>query len=530
MDIPMPSENVTNQNRSILSIFSAKSLTKKASLNAAASGLDYFAALVVGLLTTPLIVTGLGDYYYGVWQVMNRMYSYLSTMGGTTSPLEWTIAKDQTSEDYDQKRSFVGSAIIIWVLLLPLILVGGLIITWFAPTWLHTPAPNIHVVRTVALLFMVSQAIISLAFLPASILRGQNQGYRRLGLSLILAAANGLLIWLAIKIGTGIIGLSVVSIIYLFLYAAFYIIMCRKFIPWFGVKRPTNELVKHFLKLSVWFFVNDIVTNITIASDVIILGLLSSVESVTTYTLTKYVPETLISLIAILVLGIIPGLGGILGSGDLKKASQLRSEIFSLTWLIVTVTSACILLWNRTFISLWVGSNRYAGPLANVLIVIVVVQYVVLRVDNSIIDLTLKIEKKVILGAISAVTSIAIACILVGVFKMGIIGICIGLILGRSILTFAYPILSSRYLKISFVDQLKHILRPVATMAALFAISVLVVQINKPLAVTGIKGWLILLVGAVVSVVVFLAAAFYIGLNSNQRTSLKVRVLSLISR
>lgn len=526
----MQTSSIKDRFKSLGSLFSAQSLTKKASLNAAASGLDYFAALVVGLLTTPLIVTGLGDYYYGVWQVMNRMYSYLSTMGGTTSPLEWTIAKDQTSEDYDQKRSFVGSAVIIWVLLLPLILIGGLIITWFAPTWLHTPAPNFHIVRTVALLFMVSQGIISLAFLPASILRGQNQGYRRLGLSLILAAANGLLIWLAIKIGTGIIGLSVVSILYLFLYAAFYIIMCRKFIPWFGIKKPSGELIKHFLQLSVWFFVNDIVTNITIASDVIILGLLGSVESVTTYTLTKYVPETLISLISILVLGIIPGLGGIIGSGDLKKASQLRGEIFSLTWLIVTVTSACILLWNQTFLSLWVGSNRFAGSLANVLIVIVVVQYVILRVDNSIIDLTLKIEKKVILGAVSAITSIAIACVLVGVFKMGIIGICIGLILGRTILTFAYPIISSRYLKISFFDQLKSAIRPVLTMIGLFGLTVLVVYFVKPLQVTGIKGWLVLIAGAAISMVVFLISSFYLGLNSKQRNNLKGRVHSLISR
>ncbi len=342
----MTIESVTRQMKSLAGLFSDKSLTKKASLNALASGLDYIAALVVGLLTTPLMVSGLGDYFYGVWQVMNRMFSYLSTMGGTTSPLEWTLAKDQVSSDYDQKRSFVGSAIIIWGLFLPLIGIGGAIIAWFAPTWLDTPPQFVWVVRTVAGLFIVSQSIISIAFLPAAILRGQNQGYRRLGLSVILALFNGVLIWLVLNLKTGIIGVSVVSIIYLILYGVFYIVICKKFIPWFGVRKPSFILIKNFIKLSGWFFASDIVSNITFASDVVVLGLLSSVESVTSYTLTKYVPETVISLIAIVVLGIIPGLGGIIGTGDMKRASQIRGEVFSLTWLVVTVMGACILLWN----------------------------------------------------------------------------------------------------------------------------------------------------------------------------------------
>ena len=95
------------------------------------------------------------------------------------------------------------------------------------------------------------------------------------------------------------------------------------------------------------------------ASDVVVLGMLNSVELVTTYSLTKYTPETLTSFVAIVVFGITPGLGGIVGAGNLQKAARVRSEIMLLTWLVVTVVGVVILLWNRTFIRLWVGAEYY---------------------------------------------------------------------------------------------------------------------------------------------------------------------------
>ena len=42
--------------------FSDESLTKKASLNAFASLLDYGARVLVGFLVQPILVAGLGDY------------------------------------------------------------------------------------------------------------------------------------------------------------------------------------------------------------------------------------------------------------------------------------------------------------------------------------------------------------------------------------------------------------------------------------------------------------------------------------
>ena len=310
----------------------------------------------------------------------------------------------------------------------------------------------------------------------------------------------------------------------------FYFVLCKKFIPWFGIKRPSIDLVKRFLGLSGWFFAGDIIANITFASDVVVLGLLSSVESVTSYTLTKYIPETVISLIAIMVIGIIPGLGGIIGTGDMKRATQIRGEVFSLTWLIVTVMGTCILLWNRSFLGLWVGSTQYAGAIPNLLIVIVVAQFVMIRTDGSIIDVTLRIQRKVLLGALSVFLVIVGSSILVGLLHMGIVGVSIGLIAGRLILSLAYPAIVSRFLGISLANQLIRMIRPFFVMILLFAGGCLVDVVMSSYILTGLSGWIILGLGAGNSAILILALAFYGGLSVDQRNNILFRIKAIISR
>ncbi len=116
---------------------SDEGLTKKAYLNAISAALDYGARLVVGLVINPLMVVGLGDYMYGVLQILGRLILYLSAASGRpTQALKWTIANQQASIDYDKKRRNVGGAIAVWLLFLPILAALGIFLVWIAPSWL----------------------------------------------------------------------------------------------------------------------------------------------------------------------------------------------------------------------------------------------------------------------------------------------------------------------------------------------------------------------------------------------------------
>lgn len=521
--------NITSRFKKFSNILSDKGLTKKASLNALTSGLDYFAKLVIGFFITPLLVNGLGDFFYGVWQVTNRIFGYISTTAGASSPLEWTLAKEQANDDQDLKKQFLASALIIWAIFIPITVIIGAVITWFLPVWLHSPLEFFNQIRIVAAIFVLTLNIASLSFMPYAILRGQNQGYRRIGISVLIFCFNGVLTWLAIYLNTGIIGISISYLLQDLILGYFYFLVCKKYIPWLGIKKPSKEMVKRFFSLSWWYLSSEIISNISFSVDVVLIGLFSSVILVPAYTLTKYIPETVITIIAILVVGIIPGLGGIIGQGDLQKASEIRAEIFSLTWLVATVIGTTVLIWNRIFLSLWVGSSRYAGTIPNLLIIIIVTQFVFIRTDGNIIDLTLRIQRKVFFGVISAIVTILVSSILIIFTDMDIIGACIGLIIGRLVLTISYPQIIGKFLNIPIYRQMKGILRPGLTSLGFYFVASLIDYFTGGVILNGFYGWGILIIGAGLTACIALPLIFYSGLSGKQRKKILDRFHILTS-
>ena len=509
---------------------SNSTLTQKATLNAFAASLDYGARLVVGLLITPILVAGLGNYYFGVWQFLLRLVGYITPASGRpTQALKMTLANQQNLTDYDQKRGYVGSAFLVWLLFLPVMSVLGGILTWFVPYWIDAPASSFWIIRLSCGVLVINLIAITLSTIPQAVLEGENKGYKRMGLSTLLVFIGGGITWLFLYFETGLIGVAFAALLTTLITGIFYFWVVRQYSPWFGISRPTREMAREFLGLSWWFLGWNLVINLMTASDVIILGILMSVESVTSYTLTKYVPEVLISLVAIIVFGIIPGLGGIIGSGDLEKASRVRGEIMALTWLVLTVFGTSILLWNQLFINLWVGEEYYVGTVSNLLIVFMVFQFTLIRNDANIIDLTLHLNKKVLMGLISAALSITLACIFIELLNLGIIGLCLGIMIGRMILSIGYPVLIGRYLAISWNSQLRGTVRPILVTMVLFILnSIFSSYLAKYISIEEV-GWIWLIISSGTTFICLLIISFYSGLNRTQRNNIFQRVNSILS-
>ena len=492
--------------------FSDEGLTKKAYLNAVASALDRGAWLLVSFILNPLLVAGLGSYGYGVWQVLGRLIGYVGPAGGRSAQaLKWTVANQQASTDYEDKRRQVGSAVAVWALFLPLLVSLGTVLAWFAPVWLDAPPNFSQTVRFAAAILVVNIIALSITGVPRSVLDGENLGYKRMGLSALLVAVGGGLTALALYLNAGLVGVAAATLVTTALTGVLFLRVARKHVPWFGIAKPVGGAVRSFLGLSGWFLLWGLVMRLMRASDVVILGIFDSPELVTVYALTRYIPETLTMFIAIVVLGITPGLGGIIGSGKLKKAASVRKEIMSMTWLLLTGMGATILLWNQSFVRLWVGSEYYAGSMDNLLIIVMVGQFVVIRNDANIIDLTLDLRRKVLLGLLSVALSISIAVVLVQQFDMGVTGLCVGFMVGRLILTFSYPWLVGRVLGVSLSSQLKSVLRPAALTLVLF----MPVLSLRDFAIANTWSSLVLGIGA--TFVFTFLLAFYAGLPGAQR-------------
>src|SRR5213080_2812665 len=329
-------------------------LTQRASLNAIASLLDYAAKLVVGFVVTPIVVAALGRSLFGTWEMLNRLVTYMSAADGRPAEaIRLMVANRQAVDDATTQRRYVGAALAVWLLFLPVITAAGGLVIWLAPG-VTKAAPDLHgTVRVATALLLASFFMTLVAGVPESVLRGTQ---------VVLTFVTGLVFWS----------------------------LARRYVPWFGVARPTRQDVRALLAMSAWLTVGEVVVKLLLASDVLILGMVLSPAVVATYALTGYAARSAIGIHEFTASAAMPGLGGLLGRGDHTRAAQVRRELQTLTWLLVTGIGATILAWNPSFLSLWVGRQHYAGPWVDLLIVVIAVQTAFIRTDAYIIDAALR--------------------------------------------------------------------------------------------------------------------------------------------
>ena len=504
---------------------SGETLSKRASLNMVAAILDYGARLIIGLLLIPLLVSRLGDRTYGVYQLLIRLIGYATPAGGRPSQaLKWTIARHQHSEEYDEKRLQVGSALAVWVIFLPLLTVLGGLVAWFSPLILQLPE-NVHTTVRLAAAFLVADLILTnLLTIPQSVVQGENLGYKSMGLSTLVLFIGGGITTASVLLGGGLIGVTASIAATTAMTGAVFLWVARRNVHWFGVARPRLKTIRTFLQLSGWFLVWSLVMQLMRATDVVVLGISGSPELVTVYTLSRYVPEAIFSTAAIVISAIMPGLGGLMGAREMQRAANVRSESMSVTWLLATASGTVFLLWQESFLGLWVGPQYYPGPLTSLLIILMVLQFAFIRNDASIIDLTLQLRGKVLLGILAAGVSIGLAVVLITQLDLGIDGLALGFIGGRSIVAVAYPWLVCRSLGVSPLYQLGGAVRPLALTALLFAAAATL----SPLLT--VHSWILLVLATAVSLPLLGVASFLVGLSREQRSRVSRRVRRMLGR
>ncbi len=508
----------------VTSLFTASTLTKKASLNSLAAGVEYSARFVVAFFVTPFLIGGLGDVLYGVWVVILKMTDYVSAGGRSSQALKWFVVNRQESSDVAEKRHGVGGAIASWLIFLPLQATLGCIVAWYVPVWLNVSPELFWTVRTATFIVVSSLVLGGCVDVPQSVLIGENLGYKRIWISAPLVATGGGLTIGALHLGFGIIGVASAMLTTIVLTGLIYIVVAKRNVPWFGFSMPTLAIMRQFVGWSWWFTLWDLIVRAMMVSDVVLLGILTSPEMVAVYAVVRFLPEGVLRFLTVLVYETIPGIGKILAGGDHQRAASARGEVMVMTWLATTSVGATILLWNNSFVKLWVGPEYAVDALPMLLIMVMVFQFVWIRADADFINLTLNLKRKVALGAFSTVLSLALGVLLIRLSENGIIGVCLGFICGRAILSVGYPVILGRFFKVPFQSHLAGFIRPGTVTIGLF---VLAAKLSIGL---DVNDWLSFCSLAAVTGCLMFIVAFLGGLSVPQRNVVLMRLRMLTRR
>jgi O-antigen/teichoic acid export membrane protein len=497
-------------------------LTGRASLNVAQALLDYSVKLGVGLVIVPILVTGLGRTLYGVWEMLGRLAGYIESADGRSShALRLVISSQQSSTDQSAKRRWIGSALTVWVCFLPVWATAGALLIWLAPIITKVP-PEFHsTVRVACGLMMGAVILAGLGSIPESVLRGMNLGYKRMGFQAGVSLVGGALVALAIYAGAGLIGVAAAGLVLAALTGLCFLVLVRRQVTWYGAERPGRTEVKSLLGMSVWITLGDMVSKL-MASDVLVLGVVLSAPAVTTYVLTGYAARLALNLHSLSAEAVMPGVAGIIGRQSFAQAARLRRELLAVTGIFLSVVGATILLWNRSFVHLWVGTENYAGAWTDLLIVLIAVQAAFIRCDAYIIDAALQPGRRVRVGIVAGILTLLLSLALTHL--AGMVGLCFGILLGRAVQTVGYPLLVRGCLRQIPELSMVWLVRPLAVMGLLFAAAT---YLGQQILIQNRLAW-------IVAVSATLILAFVIALGLGLPPSLRVvvtdRMLRMIRR
>ena len=88
-------------------------------------------------------------------------------------------------------------------------------------------------------------------------------------------------------------------------------------------------------------------------------------------------------------------------------------------------------MFNKKFIALWVGESLFIGSNANLLLVLLMIQTLLIRSESQVLDLSLNIKNKVRYGAVFSALSLILSITFYHLFENKLEGILLGAFLGR---------------------------------------------------------------------------------------------------
>lgn len=398
----------------------------------------------VGFIVNPLLLAALGPVLFGVWKSLQRFLDFATVADGRASQaLKWIVASRVGLSDQELRRD-VGAAVIVWFRWLPVALLVAAGVTFAIPMLVKGIPDDMQAIAyTAAAILAANTLLAGLLTVPDSVLVGVNQGYRPMMVNTVaVLASNGAMIVAAI-VGWPLWSLAVIVLACAVVSAATNLGIAKRFVPWWGIAKPTASDLRRVFGYSTWTLGWVAVDKLLLATELIIISATVGAIGVTQYTFTNYVMQFVTSIALITASGFMPVLGNLLGAGHLPAAAERARSVRHLVIGVAVVGGSAVLAFNGAFVSLWVGESQYLGNTVNALLVVCGLQLALIRVDGQILDVTMRIAPKVLFGLVSSVGGIVAGWVCF-VTTDNLVAALVAVIAVRSVSNLAFPRLVAR--------------------------------------------------------------------------------------
>jgi O-antigen/teichoic acid export membrane protein len=328
--------------------------------------------LAVGFLLTPILIRALGDAGYGVWVLVGSLASYFWLLDfGLGSSVTRFVSQLDATGDRDELNRVVASSCALLAIGGGLALLGSLLLAAWADTLFKVPPESAPALRT---MIVISGLSLCLSF-PLGVFGGVLRGYQRYDLlnaavivTTLLNAAGSLL---ALRLGWGLIGLSVISLVTSLLTGSAGVLLTLRVDP---LMRPRLEHVRltslrRIVSFSVWVLVINVAVQVVYRTSPIIIAVVLGVASVTPFAIASSLMQYVRRLVDPVLSVLLPVYAGLSAVDETERVRQLFVEGSRVVSVIAVPVLLALVLLAKPLIALWIGPGyEQSGDLLYVLV------------------------------------------------------------------------------------------------------------------------------------------------------------------
>jgi O-antigen/teichoic acid export membrane protein len=313
--------------------------------------------MLVGLLTIPYIVRGLGTEQYGIFSIATMLLGYFSIFDlGLSRATVKFVAENLSPERIHKVPELVWTSLSLLVAIGTL---GGILAAIFVPisvTHFFKMPPSLAGEARIALFVLCASMPIMLG---NDALRGVLEASQRFDLVNYVKVPASVLFYLVaalvIPFGVHVAGIVSLLVLIRFTSALFYLSFCFRVIP--GLRthlRVSRASLGPLATFGGWIMVSNVTAPVFGYLERFMIASLLSVGMLTFYS----APYELVSKLLIFPMSIVPSLFPYFSSHGEKKRSEVAdvtSRTIKYLFVVLTPPAAVFVFFARDIMNLWLG-------------------------------------------------------------------------------------------------------------------------------------------------------------------------------
>jgi O-antigen/teichoic acid export membrane protein len=434
--------------------------------------------MVWGVLLVPIYLKYISLELYGAWLATGNIVAWLTVVDpGISDVVRQQVGRAYGAGEISKLNDYLGSGTLLSLIISIIILIAGLFLKNFIVDLITINDLNsITIVKNAFVLAVIGSSLLIFSYGFTSFCQGLLSSVG-IGLVNVLATISSLIINILLLIkGFGLYSIPI-SLIVRALIVIFGDIV---YIFW----RFMQESIKFYFSLKGFF-------TLTKLAGYNVLGKLGNVMStqIDTFLVARYLgaevapmlnltkkgPELSRMFVERPPIAMLPAITNAWGSGEYDKVRTNTSRLFIIMLWILGLIFTGFIIFNKSFVSLWVGQNLYAGNSINILICIAIIFSVIVSISSNIFFALGNIKETSKINFIQSI--ITVTALYLGVKFFGLLGLVSAQILSL----IAYSAWYFPYKTLKFIKYDSHLLSQIKKeiiLVCLISFVVIIIFVN----------------------------------------------------